>query len=904
MSIRLIYGKAGTGKSSYIFHEIKEKLDSNLAQKIFIIVPEQFSYVTEKKLLDTLDENASINAEVISFIRLAYRVSQEVGGTNKTTLSKVGRTMLIKYLLDKNRKDFNFLGKTSDVDLTLRTITELKKHNVSKEMLNNQIQKTNNQYLKMKLEDVNNIYTKYEQTIEDRYIDEDDILTILGKNIENSKIFDNSIVYIDEFSGYTEQEYIIIEEILKKAKQVNITICTNSLDTNPNEENDIFYPNKIVVDKLLKHSSNANVKREKDICFDTSLRFKNDELKFLEENLYSMRYGIYKKEIEHIHLQISANPYKEIENIANTIIKLVRDENIRFRDISVLTNNIEEYIGVISAIFPKYNIPVFIDNNKELSDNILVKYILAMLEIFAKNWSEDSVWSYIKTGFCDIDKAEMYKLENYCKKWGIRGSKWYKEDWNYDSGLRDLETLNKLRKKIVQPLIIFKQKLAGKKTAKEISVGLYEFLEENNVRKKLEQKVEVLKKQDETKYANEYISSYNIVMEVLDEIVLIFENQNMNFEDYRNVLKVGLETSSIGEIPESIDQLIIGDVERSRNHKIHTLFIIGLNDGVFPSNNFSEGFLNDNDRIYLKEEGIELAKGTLENIYEDRFNIYKAFTTAEKGIYLSYVSSDKEGKARRPSILVNRIKKIFPNLKEESSIIKENVDLSVPEATFGYLLAKIRDMKNNEQVDDKWKYVYKWYIEKAEWKNKINNAIKSYQRNNNPEKICKENIERLYGKTLKTSVSRLEQYRKCPFSFHLKYGLKLKEKENLKIKPIDTGSFMHDIIDTFFKNVKDIKKISEEQIENVVVNIIDEKLSLSKNYIFTSTPKFIVLTNRLKKVIIQSIKYIVYQIQNSDFEVLGNEVEFKRKIDNIEITGKIDRIDNLDTKERKIYKNY
>ena len=904
MSIRLIYGKAGTGKSSYIFHEIKEKLNSNLAQKIFIIVPEQFSYVTEKKLLDTLDENASINAEVISFKRLAYRVSQEVGGINKTTLSKVGRTMLIKYLLDKNKKGFNFLGKTSDVDLTLRTITELKKHNVSKEMLHNQIQKTNNEYLKMKLEDVNNIYTKYEQTIEDSYIDEDDILTILGKNIENSKIFDNSIVYIDEFSGYTEQEYIIIEEILKKAKQVNITICTNSLDTTPNEENDIFYPNKIVVDKLLRHSNNANVKREKDICLNTFLRFKNNELKFLEENLYSMRYGIYKKEVEHIQLQISANPYKEIENIANTIIKLVRDENIRFRDISVLTKNIEDYIGVISAIFPKYGIPVFIDNNKELSDNILVKYILAMLEIFAKNWSEESVWSYIKTGFCDIEKTDMYKLENYCKKWGSRGSKWYREDWNYDSGLKDLETLNKLRKKIVQPLIIFKQKLSGKKTAKEISVGLYEFLEENNVRKKLEKKVEVLKKQDETKYANEYISSYNIVMEVLDEIVLLFENQNMTFEDYRNVLKVGLETSSIGEIPESIDQVIIGDVERSRNHKVHTLFIIGLNDGVFPSNNFSEGFLNDNDRTYLKEHGIELAKGTLENIYEDRFNIYKAFTTAENDIYLSYVSSDKEGKARRPSILVNRIKKIFPNLKEESSIIKENIDLSVPEATFGHLLTKIRDMKNNEKLDDKWKYVYKWYIEKAEWKNKINNAIKSYRRNNNAEKICKENIERLYGKTLKTSVSRLEQYRKCPFSFHLKYGLKLKEKENLKIKPIDTGSFMHDIIDTFFKNVKDIKKISKEQIENVVVNIIDEKLSLSKNYIFTSTPKFVVLTNRLKKVIIQSIKYIVYQIQNSDFEILGNEVEFKRKIDNIEITGKIDRIDNLNTKERKIYKNY
>ena len=148
---------------------------------------------------------------------------------------------------------------------------------------------------------------------------------------------------------------------------------------------------------------------------------------------------------------------------------------------------------------------------------------------------------------------------------------------------------------------------------------------------------------------------------------------------------------------------------------------------------------------------------------------------------------------------------------------------------------------------------------------------------------------------MKTSVSRLEQYRRCPFSFHLKYGLKLKEKEELKIKPIDTGTFMHDIIDTFFENTNNIKNITQEEIEKIVEDIINQKLNLSKNYIFTSSPKFIVLTNRLKKVIIQSIKYIVFQIQNSDFEIIGNEIEFKRKIDNVEIVGKIDRLDEAKT---------
>lgn len=807
--------------------------------------------------------------------------------------------MLVKYILEKNKKDLNFLGKTGDIDLILRSITEFKKHCVNVEMLEEQIEITEDEYLKLKLKDINTIYKKYEEAILNNYIDEDDILTILASKISKSEIFDDSTIYIDEFSGFTNQEYNIIEEILKKAKQVNITICTDSLRKENQIENDIFYSNKQVSQKLIECSRNAKTKLENPVELREGFRFRNEELKHLERNLYSNIYEKYDNEIQNIHLELCMNPYTEIERLAKKIIKLVRDEEIRYKDISVLTKNIEEYSGLIEAIFPKFDIPVFIDNNKQLNDNILAKYVLAIFEVFAKNWSSDSVWSYIKTGFTDIERKEIYSLENYCKKWGIRGNKWYKEDWTYDSLSMDIENLNELRRKIVNPLMNFKNKIEEEKTAKGITSKLYEFLEENNIKQKLSEKIEILNNSEEIEYANEYSSCWNILMEILDEINLVFGDQKMSFRDYREILKSGLEVSSFGEIPKNIDQVIIGDIERSRNHKVHSLFILGLNDGVFPSTNFAEGFLNDKDRETLKENGIELAKGTLENIYEDRFNIYKAFTTAENRIYLSYISSDKEGKAVRSSTLITKIKKIFPKLIEESSIIEDEIDISMPKQIYGELLSNIRNSRNGEDIDDIWKAVYNWYMRNEEWKPKILKSIKGYKDKKYAEKISKNNIERLYGNIFKTSVSRLEQYRKCPFSFHLKYGLKLKEKEDLRIKPIDTGTFMHDIIDAFFEEIKDLRNLDDEEIEKITNQIINEKLTLSKNYIFTSTPKFIVLTNRLKKVVVQSIKYIVYQIQNGEFEVLGNELEFRKRIDNVEITGKIDRLDGLETENGK-----
>lgn len=890
MSLRLIYGRAGTGKTEFCLKEIKDKLSNNLVQKIYIIVPEQFSYATEKRLLDTLEVGSTINAEVISFKRLAHRVSLEVGENTRTQLTKVGKSMLVKYITDKNKDKLNFLGKTNEIDLSLRTITELKKHNVSVEKIQNQSENVENQLLKLKLEDIGTIYSSYEETIKDNYIDEEDTLTILAKQLKDSKMFDNNLVYIDEFSGFTEQEYLIIEEILKKAKQVSISICVDGVEEKK-PESDVFFPNKQVIRKLVEHAENANVNIEKTIELKELHRFKNRELQVLEKNIYAIRSEEYKDEVSHINLKICNNPYTEIEETAKTILDLVREKNLRYEEIGVITKNIEDYISAITAVFPKYNIPVFIDNKKALSDNILVKYVLSMFEVYSKNWSSDAVWSYIKTGFTGIEKQDLYKLENYCRKWGIRGNKWYKEDWTYDVLNKDVEKLNNLRKAIVKPLIEFNETLKNKKTAKEITKALYEFLEKNEIRNKLEEKLKKLESNKEIKYANEYISSWNILINILDEINLVFGDKSFTFEEYREILKAGLEVSSFGEIPEVIDQVTIGDIERSRSHKINTLFILGINDGVFPSQSSDEGFLNDEDRDTLKKNGIELAKGSLDNLYDERYNIYKAFTTAENDIYLSYISTDKEGKAKRPSTIITKIKKIFPKLKEKSDVLQKTSNITTVDATFKELLLNMRKLRNNEEVEYIWKEVYNWYINNEQWKKKLSNIIKGFDSKKTAEKISEKNIKRLYGENLKTSISRLEQYRKCPFSFHLKYGLKLKEKEELKIKSIDTGTFMHDIIDTFFETIDNVKEITQEEIEKTVEEIINSKLELNKNYIFTSNPKFIVLTNRLKKVVIQSIKYIVLQIQNSDFEILGNEIEFKKKIDNVEIIGKIDRLD-------------
>ena len=916
MGLRIIYGKPGSGKSEYCFNEISKLV--NKEKKIYIITPEQFSFTAEKKLMDCLDSSAVMNAEVITLSRMAYRVISEVGG-NKNNLSKCGKAMLVYSILNKHKQDLKFLGKSDEnIDLSITAITEFKKHGVTIDNLKEEIKNTDDTYLKTKLSDMSLVYEKFEEKIINNYIDETDLLDILTNSLQETELVKNSVVYIDEFAGFTYQEYEVIKELIRQAKQVNITICVDDFNLNTNPDKDIFYSNKITLSKLLKLVEENQFKLEESVALEKQYRFKTEELKHLSDNIYNIKSTKYEKNVENIELFLAKNEYSEVEEIAKKISKLVREENLRYRDISIITKNIENYSSLIRAIFNKYEIPVFIDEKRDLNQNVIVQYVLSILEVLNRNFSLDSVFSYIKLGFLDIEDDEIFKLENYCTKWGIKQSKW-KKDFIYelddDNKKQQIERLNELRKQIIEPLLDLQKKIKKEKTAENITKEIYSFIQEQNIEEKIIKKIEKLEENNLIDLSSEYKTSYKTILDILDEIIVIFNKEKMTLDEYSKILKIGLKNSGLGKIPGTQDQVIFGDVDRSRSHKVNTVFIIGLNDGVFPSVNKDEGFFNDPDREKLKKDGIELAKGTIDRLYEDNFNIYKAFTTAENRIYLSYLSADSEGKSLRPSTLIGKTKKMFPKLEEKSDVITKKYEIVNKIITYEELIENIAKLKNEEQIEEIWYDIYNYYKSQNDWNKKLEEDLNGLSYTNLPDKIKKENIDKLYGNTLNTSISRLEKYRSCPFSYYLQYGLKLKEKEQLKIKSFNTGSFMHETIDEFFDYVKqenlNLAELEEDEILKIVSKIIDEDLNLAKNRIFTTTAKYKVLVRRLKRIVSKALKYIIETIVYSDFNIDGTEIEFGKKgkykpivleLDGgkkVEITGKIDRIDTANSEDGK-----
>ena len=376
--------------------------------------------------------------------------------------------MLIYSILSNKKNNLKFLGKSeNNIDMIMTQLTELKKHAVSVDNLKTLKENIEDTYLENKLNDIYTVYSQFQENIKNNYIDENDSLTILKEQLDSTNMFDNTEIYIDEFVGFTKQEYDIIEKLLEKAYNVTISITSDELYKTKDASNDIFYTNKETISKILKIAKSNNIKIDEPIKKEEIYRFKNKELNHIEKNLYNFPYKKFNDDVTNLKLFLANNQYSEVENIARTIVKLVRDEGYRYRDIAIITKNIDTYSNLCKAIFNEYNIPVYIDEKRDLSQNILVKYLISILDVFSKNWTYDSVINYIKSGFTNISQEDIYLLENYALEWNIRGSSWYKQDWNFkdadEKGEEQIAHLNELRRNIVNPLVKLKNNLSGKK---------------------------------------------------------------------------------------------------------------------------------------------------------------------------------------------------------------------------------------------------------------------------------------------------------------------------------------------------------------------------------------------------------------------------------------------------------
>mgnify|MGYP000852614717 CR=1 FL=1 len=939
MSLQFIYGRAGSGKSFHCLTQIKSKIAEDNSKRLVLLVPEQYTYQAEHDLIKILETGGILNTEVLSFRRMAYRVLNEVGGITYPHIHPAGKCMLLFNILDKMKDDFAIFhrsaGSQGFVNTVSGLITELKRYNIGPGDLDNVLKSLEeNSYLYKKISEIKLIYSKFEELLSARYRDPDDELTLLAMKLDCTDMYNNAEIWIDGFSGFTPQEFEVISKLMGKASMVYITMCTDVLEDENSDLSDVFFSAKRAYRKFMHIArvNNINVLQPIKCCEKVLPRFKDsEELAILEKSYFAHPYMSYNKPTRDIELFEAINIYTEIEECARDIIRQCRDNGLRYKDIAVVTRNLAGYQELMESIFEEYEIPCFIDSKSEISNHPLIRLVLSMLEIFINNWSYESVFRYLKSGLLDYDNKMIDKIENYVLACGIRGSKWTQNtDWTMTPELMpedklDSETeqllyeVNETRKLICQPLLRFREKTRGRRKAADFCTCIYDFLVEMGVEQRIEQYIELFNQTGKLRLASEYEQVWNTLMEVFDQVVEVLGEESIGIERFTNVLKIGLEEYKISTIPVSLDQVLVGSVEHSRSHEIKALYILGTNDGIFPSTGMSEGILSDADRLVLNRMGIELASDTKTQVFDEQNLIYRALTTPKKYLRVSWPIADHEGKTMRPSIIVSRIKKLFPQVRWRSNIIKpanseEYLELiTSPQPVFNQLVLALRDKTNGVEINPLWKSVYDWYSAQPQWRIKCKLMESAFKYKNIALPVSKDKVRQLYGSNAYSSVSKLEKYTSCPFAYYVQYGLGAKERRIYQLSPPDVGTFMHSVIEKFSQVVEEQgiswREFSKEWCSQQISRIVDSQLDSMRNTILGSSKRFRALTVRLKRVVTRAVWLIAEHIRRSSFEPIGYEVDFSEggkfppitiELDSgekITLVGRIDRVDALKTDE-------
>lgn len=926
MGLRFIIGRAGTGKTTLCMEEIIKQANTGEKRQV-LIVPEQFTSQAERDLIEKTGQNAILTAEVLSFGRLAHRVFSKKGIGSRVPLGDIGKSMALRKILLQEQGKIsyfrNVMHKPGFIDQLGLTISEFFQYRITPEQTEALAQGESLSHgAKEKLEDLTLIYRSYLDFLKQDYISADETLGLLAERLDDSLGFGNTEFWLDGFYGFTPQEYGVIRRLLQVSAQVNITLTMdrNSFYGAFLPPSAPFYEPYVTKKKLAALAEELGLAAVPPTILEENRRAETSALRNLEREYF---YSFFKKAslAESVHITVCPSLQEEIRFAAGKILRLVREENLRFRDIAIVTNAMELYEKNIRGILEEYDIPSFLDARRETASHPLVTLLTALLEILVYDFRYEAMFSYLKSGLTSLTAEEIDILENYVLAYGIKGYKWKLEYWDYGlvrEGAEAIEAINLLREKVMAPFAPF---LALSKT-KPLSFRAFislimAHLDTLQAAETLENWANEAASGGNLNRAEEYRQIWQLVMDVLEKGDAILGREELPLPGIAKILEAGLEKCTMGVIPPTADSLLIGDLERSRLPEIKYLFVLGVNEGILPSPATAQGIFTEPERDLLTAQGMELANGGKRKIFEEQFLIYRGLTKPSRGLWLTCAAADSEGRELSPSSLIENLRRMDETLPIER-MPAFTLEETAPAAAFHLLGGKMRAHTEETPLSPLWQEIYRFFDETSEWENRLTLLKKGIGRTGRAEVLSPKTIKALYGKNILSSVSRLERFAGCPFSFFAEYGLKAEERRLYQLHTPDLGSLFHEVLELFSNKLEEDgtqwKDLTREQTQTLIHTCVDEAAPRLGDRILLESAANKYLIRRLKRISAKAAWTLVQHLQMGDFTPAGYEIGFGLhealppiviELGNggsLILNGKIDRVDLLDAEGTRYVK--
>ena len=907
--LNFIIGAKGSGKTTAAHRVLGDCVKNG--GKAMLIVPKQFTFQSDREILHLLGPKDACEVEVLSFSRLATLVLQTYGGINAPIAKEGARNVLmsiaVSSLADKLTVFAKHRNEIALVRKMLDTLDELKKEGISVRELEETAALVQDNLLKEKIRETALILRAYEAVVSQNYFDDADLLSFVAESLKGKDFFKEKTVVFDGFADFTKPELDIILTVLGTAKETYITLCSDNIASR-----DMLSPFALcntTARKLRLIAGNNGIAIGKVIeCRRDPSRY-SQELFFLESRMYKPCADAYGEKCDNISISCSANIIAECDFVARKIKGMLRSGNFRCRDIAVCFRSGDSYENHIRQSLKKYGVPLFEDKRQAVVNQPLISFVSTLLTIAAKGLTSDSIFRLLKTGLTGLTAEEISETENYCFMWDISGKKWLSEWTENPDGLGEKLTdersqrlikLNTLREKIVAPLVCFRESLESK-TGKEAVALIYNYLRDNKVDEYLKEYAISLESQGLTELALEQEQVWDVLMESLDEIACALGDYSVNAQRLCELFELVINTKSLGKLPDGFDEVLISSADRMLTVNSPVVFVMGVNSGVFPPSVSDNGLFSPGEKDKLRRIGVSFGQDIESSVTRERFLLYNAFSSAVKKLHLSFSMSGSAGEKLTKSEGIDLVLNLFSSLEISSDKESNLINLVESETAAFELMAKRWQEKDGITASLK-----EYFSSNEEYGQKtlaIKRAIEK-----EPFAFRKKEIAvELFGRHMKFSASRLEDYGKCPFLYFCRYGLEAKPRMKAKLDASHSGTVIHHVLEVLLKKYKgkEFLELTDEKLKIEIGIILGEYMKENMGREESKTERFNYLYYRTGKILEFIMLRLKAEFAESDFEPCdfelrigdGADVEaMKYTLENgtAQLNGFIDRVDKLD----------
>lgn len=929
MSLRFYFGPSGSGKSHRIYEEIMQRAAQEPGRNFLIIVPDQFTMQTQKDLVMRSDRGGILNIDVLSFGRLSHRILEEVGTKEMPVLDDTGKSLVLQKIAADLKEQLPAMGsllhKQGYIHEVKSAISEFMQYGISTQDMDKLIASAEKRgALAMKLRDLKTLYRGFQDYIRDHFITTEETLDVLRRSLVKSKILPDSVVIFDGFTGFTPIQNRLIQELMRVCEETIVTVTIGE-EEDPYQmdgEQKLFHLSKKTVADLVKLAAEAEVTRGEDVFVKGGPnRFTEaPALCYLEQNLFRYQYEPYTEKQCEIRMFEALSPREEVHQTALYIRKLIREEGLTYRDIAVVIGDLEGYASYVETEFGQLEIPCFIDRTRGIILNPMIEYIKSALQLYIKDFSYDTVFHFLRSGMADISREEIDELENYVIRTGARGYRTYSRmftrktgEMQQGSGQEDteraeetMERLNRIRQQFADTVEILH--MAPRAKAGEYVDHLYDFLEQNQVQQKLLNYQQQFEQEGDLAKAREYAQIYRLVMDLLDQIYELLGEEEISLQEFADILEAGFGEITVGTIPQNVDRIVVGDMERTRLKQVKVLFFLGVNDGNIPKNVSKGGIISDMDREFLIESGTEMAPSPRQQMYIQRLYLYLNMTKPSEQLYLSYAKVNSDGKGIRPSYLIDTVRKLFPQLAVEYPQNRSRLEqIEGRQEGARYLAEELREYADGtlrEEERQDFYLMYRAYEADPEGRDRLTAAAFRRYKESGLSRIV---ARALYGRQLENSVSRLETYAACACRHFLQYGLSLQEREEFGFEVSDMGNVYHAVLENFAGKLAESGRTWWDFDENFATQAIKEAVegyaaTYGETVLYSSARNEYAIT-RMSRILTRTVLTLQQHLKQGSFQPDDYELSFRfaEDLDSIHVDlseeekmhlqGRIDRID-------------